>query len=178
MKRPADVIEDSMRADIRSMCGLGFPPTTYSQNASECLNRYVKENAKCSEDVTSSLVEVVQNISSVVKCQFEQFLVVIGKGTYRLRERFQFLRENENAYYRMSEAQKDRVRKRFFTASVSDANKPRMETTTNACRNSSFSIEARETGINCDLWVARSLHFYFIFFIPHACLFWVPIQTS
>ena len=52
-----------MRADIRSMCGLGFPPTTYSQNASECLNRYVKENAKGSEDVTSSLVEVVKNIS-------------------------------------------------------------------------------------------------------------------
>ena len=46
----------------------------------------------------------------------------------------------------MSEAQKDRVRKRFFTASVSDAHKPRMETTTNASRNSSFSIEARETG--------------------------------
>ena len=53
------------RADIRSMCGLGFPPTTYSQNASECLNRYVKENAKGSEDVTSSLVEVVKNISDI-----------------------------------------------------------------------------------------------------------------
>ena len=43
VKGPADVIKDSMRADIRSMCGLGFPPTTYSQNGSECLNRYVKE---------------------------------------------------------------------------------------------------------------------------------------
>ena len=96
----------------RSMCGLGFPPTTYSQNGSECLNRYVKENAKGSEDVTSSLVEVVKNISSVVKRQFdEQFLAVIVKGTYRLTERFQFLRENENAYYRMSQAQKDRVKK-------------------------------------------------------------------
>ena len=63
----------------------------------------------------------------------------------------------------MSQAQKDRVRKRFFTASVSDAHKPRTETTTNASRNSSFSIEARGTGINCDLRVARSLHFNFIF---------------
>ena len=65
VKGLADVMKDSMRADIRSMCGLGFPPTTYSQNASECLNRYVKENAKGSEDVTSSLVEVVKNISDV-----------------------------------------------------------------------------------------------------------------
>ena len=72
VKGPADVIKDSMRADIRSMCGLGFPPTTYSQNASECLNRYVKENAKGSEDVTSPLVEVVKNISSVVKRQFDE----------------------------------------------------------------------------------------------------------
>ena len=94
VKGPADVIKDSMRADIRSMCGLGFPPTTYSQNASECLNRYVKENAKGSEDVTSPLVEVLKNISSVVKRQFdEQFLAVIGKGTYRPAKRFQFLRE-------------------------------------------------------------------------------------
>ena len=38
---PAKTINDSMRADIRSMCGLGFPPVTYTQNASECLNRYV-----------------------------------------------------------------------------------------------------------------------------------------
>lgn len=51
VKGPADVIKDSTRADIRSMCSLGFPPTTYSQNASECLNRYVKENAKGSGDV-------------------------------------------------------------------------------------------------------------------------------
>ena len=71
VKGPADVIKDSMRADIRSMCGLGFPPTTYSQNASECLNRYVKENAKGSEDVTSPLVEVLKNISSVVKRQIK-----------------------------------------------------------------------------------------------------------
>ena len=152
------------------MCGLGFPPMTYSQNASECLNRYVKENARGSEDVSSSLVEVVKNISSVVKRQFdEQFLAVIGKGTYKQTERFQYLRENENAYYRMSQAQKDRVRKRFFIASVSDAHKPRTETTTNASRNSSFSIEASETGINCDLRVARSLYFYFIL------LFYMPI---
>ena len=93
---PADVIKHSVRADIRSMCGLGFPPMAYSQNANKCLNtsRYVKENARGYEDETISLVEVVKNISSVVKRQFdEEFLAVIGKGTYRLIERFQFLRE-------------------------------------------------------------------------------------
>ena len=69
----------------------------------------------------------------------------------------------------MPQAQKDKVRKRFFTASVSDARKPRTETTTNGSRNSSFSIEARETGTNCDLRVVRSLHLNFIF------LFYLPI---
>ena len=34
-------IKNSTQADIRSMRGLGFPPITYTQNASECLKRYV-----------------------------------------------------------------------------------------------------------------------------------------
>ena len=77
---PAYAIKGCMRADIRSMCSLGSPPTTYTQNASACLNRYVKENAKGSKDVTRSLVDAVKNIKSVVRRQFEeQFLVVIGK---------------------------------------------------------------------------------------------------
>ena len=77
VKGLADVIKDSMRADIRSMCGLGFPPTTYSQNAIECLNRYVKENAKSSEDVTSSLVEVVKNISDVQTIKPTAFVHIV-----------------------------------------------------------------------------------------------------
>ena len=167
VKGSAGVIKDSMRADIRSMCGLGFPPATYSQNASECLNRYIKENAKGSEDVTGSLVEFVENISSVVKRQLEeQFLAVIGKGTYRLTKQFHFLRENENAYYRMSQAQKDRVRNRFFTTSVSDALEPRTEITTNVSRKSSFSIEARETGINCYLQEFCIFTLYFLYHMP------------
>ena len=100
------------------MCGLGVLPTSYSQNTSECLNRYVKEKVKCSGEVTGSLVKVVKNISSVVKCQFEkQFLAVIGKETCRLTEQFQFLHENESANYRMSRSQKDRVTKLFHSFS-------------------------------------------------------------
>ena len=118
---PANTIKDSMRADIRSMCGLGFPPTTYTQNDSECLNRYVKENAKGPRDVTRSLVDAVKNIESVVKRQFDkQFLAVIGKGTYRLAEEFEHMKIEENQYYQMSSTQKKKLRKRFFECTMSE----------------------------------------------------------
>lgn len=42
LKEKADVIRNCCTADIRSMCGLGFPPKVYTQNASECMNRLVK----------------------------------------------------------------------------------------------------------------------------------------
>ena len=38
----ADVIRNCCTAEIRSMCGLGFPPKVYNQNASDCMNRLVK----------------------------------------------------------------------------------------------------------------------------------------
>ena len=104
-----------MRADIRSMCGLGFPPVTYMQNVSEYLNRYVKENAKGLNGVTGSLVNAVKNIESVVKCQFdEQFLAVIGKGAYKLTEEFEYMKVEESEYYQMSSSQKKKLKKTIF----------------------------------------------------------------
>lgn len=126
------------------MCGLGFPPVTYSQNASECLNRYIKENARGSEDVTRSLVDAVNNISSVVKRKFdEQFLAVIGKGMYRLTKRFQHLQVNESAYYRMSPHQKENMKKRVFSTSMSDGRQDRESRE----KSVSLSIEAEQTGL-------------------------------
>ena len=146
---PAYAIKDCMRADMRSMCGLGSPPTTYTQNASECVNRYVKENAKGSKDVTRSLVDAVKNIESVVKRQFEkQFLAVIGKRTYRLTDEFKFLEVEEREYYQMSSSQKKKLRKRFFESSVSDLQKPAVASPRNDCDDDKeLSINAEQTGL-------------------------------
>lgn len=144
LENHADVIKESMRADIRSMCGLGFPPVAYSQNAIECINRYVKENSSGSENVTKSLVKAVVNINNVVKRQFdEQFLAVIGKGTYRLAKGFEFLGIKEDAFYQMSAKQKEGLKQRFFDVSVSAARGAATKTN----NPSKLSLEADASGI-------------------------------
>ena len=41
-KRASD-IKETMAVEIRSLCGLGFPPDVYTQNANESMNRVLKE---------------------------------------------------------------------------------------------------------------------------------------
>ena len=117
----SDVIRDTMRADIRSMCGLGFPPAVYTQNANECKNRFVKE------DVTEqglqpmkNLVTAIEKIGHEINRQFdEQFLAVIGKGEYRLVDKYSHLGVEETSFYRMTTNQQLTLKRNFFTASVS-----------------------------------------------------------
>lgn len=42
----ADLIKNCMMADLRTMCGLGYPPSMYNQNANECANSVVKRDIK------------------------------------------------------------------------------------------------------------------------------------
>lgn len=129
------------------MCGLGYPPVAYSQNGIECLNRYMKKNASGSDDVTKSLVRAVVNINAVVKRQFdEQFLAVLGKGTYRLAKGYEFLKVNEDSFYRMSPSQKEQLKRKFFTISVSEKRGCSKESESGG-NASKLSVEADKSGI-------------------------------
>jgi hypothetical protein len=65
LKEKADVIREAARADIRSVCGLGYPPKVYTQNANECMNRLIKAQENSSYSKKESLllpyVERVRN---------------------------------------------------------------------------------------------------------------------
>ena len=118
----AEVIRESATADIRSMCGLGFPPKVYTQNASESMNRLVKanEDAKLAKK-PDGLLPFIEHIRAEVKRQQdEQFLAVIGRGEYQLTEDFSILGINEKDVFRMSAKQRDALKKKFFSASMSD----------------------------------------------------------
>ena len=93
IKEKAEIIRESATADIRSMCGLGFPPKVYTQNASECMNRLVKaeEDSKFAKKA-DGLLSAIERIRTEVKRQKEeQFLAVIGRGEYNLTSDFLFL---------------------------------------------------------------------------------------
>ena len=57
LKEKADVIRETAKADVRSMCGLGYPPKVYTQNANECMNQLIKaeDNSNYSKKESSLL---------------------------------------------------------------------------------------------------------------------------
>ena len=118
----AEVIRECARSDVQSMCGLGYPPTEYTQNANECMNRVIKadQGPTCSKQQTA-LLPYIEKIRSEVKRQHdEQFLAVLGIGQYRLVEAFSFLQVQENNFYRMNDSQKRATKREFFSVSVSE----------------------------------------------------------
>ena len=106
-------IKETMTVEIRSLCGLGFPPDVYMQNASKSMNRVLKEDKdqNSTRMAKNSVVDIVKQFWKVVKRQEqEQFLSVIGRGEYAIKQRFKSLEVGER-YFRMNEAQKEYVKK-------------------------------------------------------------------
>ena len=127
------------------MCGLGYPPTVYTQNDNECTNRLIKAE----EDPTFSkknvaLLPYIERIRAEIKRQQdEQFLAVFGKGQYRLTEEFSFLQVEEKNFFRMSDRQKTATKKQFLSVSMSESRR-RAEEALNTKR---LSITAENSGI-------------------------------
>jgi len=122
LKDKAEVIRESATADIHSMCGLGFPPKVYIQNATESMNNLVKaeEDAKFAKKA-DGLLPSVERIRAEVKRQNDkQFLAVIGRGEYSLTTDFSFVCVEEKNSFRTSEQQKNSLKKKFFSALMSD----------------------------------------------------------
>ncbi len=141
----SDVLRESCRADVRSICGLGCPPRMYTQNANECMNRVIKQTKPTQYGKKSlTLMEYVEKIKSEVNRQHEeQFLAVIGRGEYRLKEEFKFLAVNETDFYRMTPKQKEELKARFFKASVSDT-------------SGNTVVPVVDSRVNCNLSVAAA----------------------
>ena len=100
----SNIVRENMRSDIRSMCGLGYPPAVYTQNANECKNRFIKEDVTGQgRQPMKNLLTAVDRIQQEINRQFdEHFLAVIGKGEYRLRQEFVHLGVAETQFYRMT----------------------------------------------------------------------------
>jgi hypothetical protein len=63
-----------MTADVRSMAGLGYPPTPYTQNANECIYSLIKR--ECGK---MPMTEFCQKLETVVKRQQEQMAMTQRK---------------------------------------------------------------------------------------------------
>lgn len=53
----ADLInKNCMTADLRTMCGFGYPPSIYNQNANECANSVIKRDIKLESKLVYKIV--------------------------------------------------------------------------------------------------------------------------
>ena len=78
LKEKADAIRETARADIRSVCGLGYPPKAYTQNANESMNRLIKaqETSNYSKQEAALLPCIERIRREIVRQQEDQFLSV------------------------------------------------------------------------------------------------------
>lgn len=62
LKYKAEQIKRTMRADVRSMAGLGFPPSVYDQNGNECMNSVLQREKATTGNKKLSLPRCVRMI--------------------------------------------------------------------------------------------------------------------
>jgi hypothetical protein len=144
LKSKANIIRESSRSNIRSMCGLGYPPTLYTQNANECMNRIIKadQDPKSSKHQSALLPYIERIRAEVARQHDEQFLAVLALGQYRISDKFSFLRVEEKNFFRMNDSQKKALKKKFFTAPVSEPRQRQEQ-----ALNGELSVLAERSGI-------------------------------
>ena len=68
------------------------------------------------------MCDIVERFRKVVKRQEqEQFLAVLGRGEYVIKDKFKYLEVGED-YFRMNDKQKAAVKKNFFNCSLNYEN--------------------------------------------------------
>lgn len=62
------------------MCGFGYPPSMYNQNANECANSVIKRGIKIEK---FSVQDCVTHLQNIVQRQYDEArLAMLGRGEY------------------------------------------------------------------------------------------------
>ena len=118
-KYKADVMKDTMTADLRSMAGLGWPPSVYDQNGNECMNSVLQREKQRTGKRKLSIPEFAQLLQTVVKRQrTEEDLAFIGPGELQLDENYADEGMKESVFYRKTRAQQEAALRKFHNLPV------------------------------------------------------------
>ena len=111
----ADLIKNCMSAELRSLCGLGYPPKPYTQNANECANSVVKSDIRGEGGKKSKLdpFDFVQILHKSVKRQATEVdMAIIGLGEYRLKPEYRNLQITDAEFWKKTKTQREAFLKR------------------------------------------------------------------
>ncbi|CAG2249927.1 unnamed protein product [Mytilus edulis] len=112
----SELIKKCMSAEVRTKCGLEFPPKIYTQNANECMHSVLKGDISKSKGASVKLdaYEFAKEAEKFIRRQETEIkMAIIGKGEYKLKEEYQELFVDENSYWRKSESQREAVYRKF-----------------------------------------------------------------
>lgn len=118
----AEIIKQTMTAELQSICGFGYPPRPYNQNANECINSVIKRDIAYEKDKKNAKLDPFDFVKIAEKCvrrqENEVKLALIGKGEYSLKKEYQEMRVEEEIYWKKSETQRRSIFKRFVYLNV------------------------------------------------------------
>ncbi|KAM7438561.1 hypothetical protein ABFA07_011941 [Porites harrisoni] len=114
-KYKAEQIKKAMTAEVRSMAGLGFPPSAYDNAyAKECMNSVLQREKDNTGKKRLSLPQCARLIrTTVARQQTEEQLALIGIGDLELDPLYLDLAVDETTFYRKTAQQKQAVLKKF-----------------------------------------------------------------
>ena len=118
-KYKAEIMKQTMTADLRSMAGLGWPPSVYDQNGNECMNSVLQREKQLTRKRKLSIPEFSRLLETVVKRQrTEEDLAFIGLGELRIDEKYTEVGMRESVFYRKTRAQQEAALKKFHNLAV------------------------------------------------------------
>ena len=118
-KYKSDVMKETMTADLRSMTGLGWPPSVYDQNGNECMNSVLQREKQRTGKRKLSIPEFARLLQTVVKRQrTEEDLAFIGLGELQLDENYADEGMKESVFYRKTRAQQEAALRKFHNLPV------------------------------------------------------------
>lgn len=97
VKNKVDVIQTTMLRSIREDAGLGCPPVPFSTNASECVNKMLKNKVQYKRSELPQFISKLKELCDEQDREVER--AIICRGKYRLRPQYQHLQVSETKWF-------------------------------------------------------------------------------
>ena len=149
-KNESSIFHDLLIACVRSCAGLGQPPTKYTTNNNESINKMVKEHVRFRKQEWPQFHGKLHSLVEQEHIEFEK--AIFGLGEYSLVAEFKHLEVPQCTWIRMSKQQKEgRVQKassvKAYTNVVTSKNVSQQEKSDDSSGSVLLSVAWEDSGV-------------------------------
>ena len=113
----APVIVQSMLKEVREKANLGNPPTPFTTNGSESINKVIKAQVDWKESNLPTLIEKLHGICEKQQKNIER--AIIGRSEWQFASEYSHLQIPESKWYKMSQKARERHIRKVNATTVS-----------------------------------------------------------